>query len=307
MKLKYLYNQASGNYQMAIEQANKWLAIKGCNEKLSDMITFSEKEIMKRYELISLDLSPYKEVLPFRPTAYRDYMLYENHMLNAARGFVKKYMPGQFRIVKAYEKIMRKPFPKLRPSHRYYQHPIFYMGNHLNFISNYDSVAIPAYTKELDYELEIGAFITKPLKNASIEEVIDAIGGFVILNDFTARDVQLDEIATGFGPMKAKNFANAISSVVVSKDDLFHQLENLSVKVFINRELIAKNTTKGKLFSFPEAIAYASSEEQLHPGELFGSGTVPGCTGIENGAMLKKGDEITLEVEGIGQLTNSVA
>jgi len=233
-------------------------------------------------------------------------MLYEKHAIDAARGFVKKYMANLFPIINAYEKLFRKPFPKLKPKKRYYKHPIYYMGNHLNFISNGDAIKIPSYTEELDYELEIAAVITKPLKNASIAEVNNAIGGFLILNDFSARDVQLDEMEAGFGPMKTKNFGNAISSIVVSRDGILAQIENLQVKVIINDKAIIESTTKGKRYSFQEAIAYASWEEQLHPGELFGSGTIPGCTGIENGVMLKKGDTITLEVEGIGQLTNKI-
>lgn len=116
-------------------------------------------------------------------------MLYEKHAIDAAIGFVRKYMSNLLPFVTTYERIFRKPFPKLKPKKRFYQHPIYYMGNHLNFISEGDSIAIPAYTKEMDYELELGAIIKKPLKNASIEEVNDAIGGFLILNDFSARDV----------------------------------------------------------------------------------------------------------------------
>ncbi|MFK7775802.1 MAG: fumarylacetoacetate hydrolase family protein, partial [Saprospiraceae bacterium] len=120
------------------------------------------------------------------------------------------------------------------------------------------------------------------------------------------RDVQLDEMECGFGPMKTKNFGSAISSIVVSKEAINNQVDDLKVKVIINNKTIVESSTKGKLYSFQEAIAYASWEEQLHPGEIFGSGTIPGCTGIENGVMLNKGDKITLEVEGIGQLTNKI-
>ena len=181
------------------------------------------------------------------------------------------------------------------------------MGNHLNFISNNDSISIPSYTKELDYELELAAVITKPIKNASIAEVNDAIGGYLILNDFSARDVQLDEMESGFGPMKTKNFGSAISAIVVGKEAFNNLVDDLKVKVIINSETIVESSTKGKLYSFQEAIAYASWEEQLHAGEIFGSGTIPACTGIENGVMLKRGDTITLEVEGIGQLTNKIS
>ncbi|MFK7906925.1 MAG: fumarylacetoacetate hydrolase family protein [Chitinophagales bacterium] len=303
MKFKTLRNK-EGKYLVALEQNNTWKVVE---DEINLLQCLGKKEMdISKLRLSTYQQHDYQETIPFQPSAYRDFMLYEKHAIDAARGFVKKYMSHLLPIVNTYEKVFKKPFPKLKPKKRYYQHPIYYMGNHLNFISNNDSIAIPSYTKELDYELELAAVITKPLRNASIEAVNDAIGGYLILNDFSARDVQLDEMACGFGPMKTKNFGSAISSIVVSKEALNHQVDNLKVKVIINNKTIVESNTKGKLYSFQEAIAYASWEEQLHPGEIFGSGTIPGCTGIENGVMLNKGDTITLEVENIGQLTNKI-
>jgi 2-keto-4-pentenoate hydratase/2-oxohepta-3-ene-1,7-dioic acid hydratase in catechol pathway len=180
------------------------------------------------------------------------------------------------------------------------------MGNHLNFLTDGDSIKIPSYTEQLDYELELAAVISKPLKNASLEEVEDAIAGFVVLNDFSARDIQMSEMESGFGPMKSKNFGNAISAVFAPKHLLIKKLDCLNTKVIVNNKTIATGSTKGMHYSFQEAIAYASWEERLHPYELFGSGTIPGCSGIENGVMLNAGDVITLEIDGIGQITNKV-
>ena len=303
MKIKTILDKA-GNQLVALEQNNAWKVIQG-EHNLLEYLGKKELDISK-LTLSAYQQSEYQDIIPFRPTAYRDFMLYEKHAIDAARGFVKKYMSHLLPIVNTYEKVFKKPFPKLKPKKRYYQHPIYYMGNHLNFISHNDAIAIPSYTQQLDYELELAAVITKPLKNASTEEVNDAIGGYLILNDFSARDVQLDEMECGFGPMKTKNFGSAISSIVVSKAALNNQLNDLKVKVIINNKTIVESNTQGKLYSFQEAIAYASWEEQLHPGEIFGSGTIPTCTGIENGTMLNKGDTITLEVEGIGQLTNHI-
>jgi len=306
MKLKKTKHKDTASIQIAIELNGIWKIIQDGNTDLLHFLSKTETEIKKNYDLKEYDPNLYRDILPFRPTAYRDFMLYEKHAIEAGRGFVKKYLPGLFPVVNLFEKLTGKTFPKIKPSKRYYQYPIYYMGNHLNFISNEDQIGIPSYTQELDYELELAALIIKPLKNATKEEVNDAIGGFVILNDFSARDVQLDEMSAGFGPMKAKNFGNAISSIVVSKDEILDAIDDLKVKVWINGELIAESSSKNKLYSFQEAIAYASWEEQLHPGELFGSGTIPTCTGIENGRMLKNGDRITLEVEKMGSLSNFV-
>lgn len=307
MKLKKIQHQHSKKHHIALEKNDHWFIIDNCDTPLLELISTPEKTILESYKLVEFNQTNYTDILPFRPSAYRDFMLYEKHAIDAARGFVKKYMPALFPIINTYERLFRKPFPKLKPKKRYYKYPIYYMGNHLNFITNHDNIFIPDYSEELDYELELAAVITRPLKNASPEEAMAAIGGFVILNDFSARDVQLEEMQSGFGPMKTKNFGSAISSIVVSRDELASQLDHLSVKVMINGKHIIESSTEGKLYSFEAAIAFASWEEQLHPGELFGSGTIPGCTGIENGIMLKKGDQITLEITGIGQLINQVA
>jgi 2-keto-4-pentenoate hydratase/2-oxohepta-3-ene-1,7-dioic acid hydratase in catechol pathway len=290
-----------------LQAGSQWQKIDNQAYSVFDLVDMSAQQIQSIIKVIDVnELSKLLPVLPFQPSAYRDFMLYEKHAIDAARGFVKKYIPKALPIVKCYEKVFSKPFPKLKPAARYYQHPIYYMGNHLNMIPNLSTVAIPEYTRQLDYELEIAAFITKPLKNATLEQAREAIGGFLILNDFSARDVQLDEIKTGFGPMKTKNFASALSSFIVSKNSIIDQIDNLTTRVFINNQLVAESQTHGKLYSFEQAIVYASWEEQLHAGELFGSGTVPGCTGIENGQMLNKGDTIRLEVEHLGTLENTI-
>lgn len=306
MKYTKRYNTEKNLEEFVIEIDGQYQVIKNYTSSFIGLLNMPSNEIDKLEKEFIKNIEIYKPILPFKPAAYRDFMLYEKHAIDAARGFVKKYMPNILPIVTIYEKILRKPFPKLKPKKRFYQHPIYYMGNHLNFISDGDSIKIPSYTKEMDYELELGVVITKPLKNATIDEVNDAIGGFLILNDFSARDVQLDEINSGFGPMKTKNFGSAISSVVVGKTTLINKVDELNVKVIINGKTIVESSTKGKIYSLQQAIAYASWEEQLHPGELFGSGTIPGCTGIENGVMLNKGDVITLEIEEIGSLTNKI-
>lgn len=306
MKYSRLYDKERKVEKLAIENNGEWQIITQSKMTFCDLLN-TPLEILYKLDKETINKSDsFQSIIPFKPVAYRDFMLYEKHAIDAARGFVKKYMPNLFPIVSAYEKILKKTFPKLKPKKRFYQHPIYYMGNHLNFVSEGDSISIPSYTKELDYELELGVLITKPLKNASIDEVNDAIGGFLILNDFSARDIQINEMDSGFGPMKTKNFGSSISSIVTGKDQLINRIDDLNVRVLINEKMIVESNTKGKSYSIQEAIAYASWEEQLHPGELFGSGTIPGCTGIENGIMLNKGDVITLEIEGIGSLTNEI-
>ena len=251
-------------------------------------------------------IKDYIPQIPFQPLSYRDFMLYEQHYIDAKRGFIEKYMPSLLTIINIYERVANRTFPKLLPEKRWYEYPIYYLGNHLSFVTDQAKITIPPYTKELDYELELGAVLCRPLKNATPEESKLAIGGFVIFNDFSARDVQADEMKCGFGPMKAKNFANSISTVVVTADEILPVIDQLNVKVIINDELEMDTNTSGSYHSLAEAVAYASWEEQLHPGEFIATGTIPGCSGIENGLMLESGDKIRLEISGIGSLENYV-
>jgi len=245
-------------------------------------------------------------VIPFAPRSFRDFMLYEAHAIAAARGFVNAFMPGAARIVTAYEALTGLVFPKLKPHALWYRQPVYYMGNHLTVATDGDDIAIPSYTRALDYELELGFVLAKPLIDATPEQCEAAIGGFVVLNDFSARDVQAEEMASGFGPQKAKHFASAISKVVVTADEILPRWQNLKGSVRLNGALVTETSTAGAKWLLGEVIAHACRGEQLHPGELFGTGTLPGGSGIETGHLLKPGDRVEIGIDGIGTLSNRI-
>lgn len=244
--------------------------------------------------------------LPFAPRSFRDFMLYETHAIDAARGFVRRYMPAAARIAGAYEAITRRTFPPLKPAKLWFRQPIYYFGNHLTFAVDGADVACPGYTRALDYELELGFVLAHPLLDATPEAAERAIGGFVVLNDFSARDVQLAEMRSGFGPQKAKHFASAMSAVVVSADEILPRWCELAGSITLNGAVVAECATKGAHFSLGEALAHASRGEQLFPGELFGTGTLPGGSGIESGRLLVRGDRIGLSIDGIGAVANRI-
>ena len=244
--------------------------------------------------------------LPFAPASFRDFMLYERHAIDAARGFVRRFMPGIWPVVRAYEAVLGPPFPLLKPDRLWYRQPIYYMGNHLAFAGDGDAIAIPSYTQALDYELELGFVLARPLFNASADEAEAAIGGFVVVNDFSARDVQHDEMRSGFGPQKAKHFRNGISSVVVSADEILPRWRDLRGSVRINGTLVAEPSSAGPRWSLGEALAHVSRSERLHPGELFATGTLPGGCGIETGRLLAAGDMIDIGLDGVGTLRNLI-
>lgn len=245
-------------------------------------------------------------ILPFAPASFRDFMLYEKHVIDASRGYAKRFMPRAFPMTQFIEKLTGKPFKKFRPHPLWYQQPIYYLSNHLNFGVSGDDIAWPSFTKALDYELELGAVITKPLFNASPEEAFAAIGGFVVLNDVSARDIQKEEMESGFGPQKAKHFFSTMSAVVATADDILPYIDDLDASVSINGTELAQCHSGGMKFSMGEAISFASKGEQLHPGELFGSGTLPGGGGMENGHWLNPGDKVTLKIDRIGDVTNII-
>ncbi|MGB3352974.1 MAG: fumarylacetoacetate hydrolase family protein [Mycobacterium sp.] len=246
-------------------------------------------------------------VLPFQPASFRDFMLYERHAIDAARGLVKRFHPGQSRATAAVEKLTRKPFPLFKPKALFYRQPIYYMSNHLNFVPSGSPVAIPSYSSALDFELEIGFVLQAPLFDASPREALDAIGAFVVVNDFSARDVQRSEMATGFGPQKAKHFLSSMSVIAVTADEILPRITDLSGSVAINGTTISTVFSSGMQWSLGEVLAHASRSEMLYPGELFATGTLPGGSGMETGRWLRPGDRLTLAIDQIGEISHPIS
>ncbi len=252
---------------------------------------------------VSANVQP---VLPFSPKSFRDFMLFEQHVIDSTRGYVQRFLPKLYPITRFYERITGKVFPKFKPHALWYRQPIYYFGNHMNFLTEGETIEWPAYSNALDYELELGAILAKPLCNATKEEARDAIGGFVVLNDVSARDCQKDEMESGFGPQRAKHFVNVMSAIVVTADEFLPNLSNLNGSILINDKRVATCDGRKMQYELPEAIAFLSQGEALHPGELFGTGTIPGGTGLENNHWVKRGDKISLEIDGLDCLSNYI-
>lgn len=243
-------------------------------------------------------------LMPFAPLSFRDFMLYEDHVVAASRGIARAYLPAAYRFTSLYERTTRSTFPKFKPGALWYRQPIYYMGNALTFVPSETPVVAPAYADSLDYELELGFVLAAPLRDATPQEAVEAIGGYVVLNDFSARNVQLEEMRSGFGPQKAKHFLSSMSSDLVSASEV--DVADLGARVSVNGSVVATSSTRGPAHSLGEALAHASWSEQLYPGELFGTGTLPGCSGIESGVTLRPGDVLELELEGIGTIRHEI-
>jgi 2-keto-4-pentenoate hydratase/2-oxohepta-3-ene-1,7-dioic acid hydratase in catechol pathway len=249
-----------------------------------------------------------------RPESIREFMVFEQHVINCTRRFGMPRWAAS--LDRAVEKTLgRKATLARRMARPWYERPVYYKGNRMNVIGDGAQVTMPRYTKAFDWELEFGIFLCKQGRDISKEKGRDFIGGYTIFNDFSARDIQKQEMGGRLGPAKGKDFdgGNAIGPVLVTPDEIPDPC-NLTMRARINGEEVSYGHTKGMRWTFEELIAYVSQDETLYPGEFFGSGTgtVPEsgtnrcCCGLEMGLFLKAGDTVELEVERIGTLTNHV-
>ena len=244
---------------------------------------------------------------PFRPAAFRDCSLWQEHMIGVARGLLRLRESAATTISDGYERLARRPFPRLRPRPLWHERPLYYKGNPATFIGDGDTVRWPAYAQALDYELEVGVVITRDCSDLTRDEALGVAGGFVLLNDFSARDVQFREMTEGLmGPAKSKDFGTALGSVVVTAPQFLPELDRLDVEVRVNGELWGAGTTRNMEHSVADVVAYASAGEWLAAGTVIGLGTVPGCSGIETGRWLSPGDVVELSAGPLGRLRTTV-
>ncbi|HVC63769.1 MAG TPA: fumarylacetoacetate hydrolase family protein [Acetobacteraceae bacterium] len=189
----------------------------------------------------------------------------------------------------------------------YRAQPIWYISNRFSVVGQDAVVRWPAYSRVMDFELEVAIVIGKGGADIAVDAARQHIFGYTIMNDFSARDQQRREMEGGLGPTKGKSFdtGNAIGPWIVTADEIADPYA-LSVAVRVDGEEWVRTTTAGMLHSYEQIIAFISRNETLHPGEIIAGGTVGGCCGLEMGRFLADGSTIELEVAGIGVLRNKV-
>jgi len=189
----------------------------------------------------------------------------------------------------------------------WYKKPGYYKGNLFSIIGTNANVYWPEYSQVIDYELEVALVTSKQGKNVSIENADDYIYGYMIFNDFSARDAQYLEMQTGLGPSKGKDFdtGNSIGPWLVTKDEITNS-QDLVMVARINGEEWSRGSTSEMQHDFKSIICHASDSETFYAGEIIGSGTVGGGCGNEQGRFLKNGDQVELEVTGLGILKNKI-
>jgi fumarylacetoacetate (FAA) hydrolase len=204
----------------------------------------------------------------------------------------------------------------------WYRIPVFYLSNTSEIRGPGDPVWAPRGSSELDFELEIGAIVDTPAVNLSADRAEEAIGGYCILNDWSARDLQREETAVRLGPAKGKDFATSIGPWFVTPDELAGAraadapAPDLAMTATVltaeGRGVeISRGSWASAQFSFGQMLARASTDVHLRPGEILGSGTVStGCLlevkDATLGRWLEPGDEVVLAVERLGELRSPI-
>jgi fumarylacetoacetate (FAA) hydrolase len=197
----------------------------------------------------------------------------------------------------------------------WYRLPIFYFSNVSEIRGPGEPVWAPRGSEELDYELEVAALVDTPVRDLEAARGGEAIGGYTILNDWSARDLQREETTVRLGPAKGKDFASTIGPWLVTPDELADARRDtgydLAMTAAVNGQELSRGTWSSAQFGFCEMIERASADVLLRPGDLIGSGTVgTGCL-LEVreetlGRYLEPGDTVTLAIERLGELTSPV-
>ena len=198
--------------------------------------------------------------------------------------------------------------------------PVYYYSNHSSISGPGNIYLNKIHLNKLDFELELSIIIGKEGKNISVDKADEYIFGFMILNDWSARDVQVDEMKLNLGPAKGKDFSTTIGPYLVTKDELKHKITpsnkgniyDLNMKAFINDKQVSSDSSKNMHWTFAEIISHISKGTSLYPGDIIGSGTcATGCLyelNLTNKTdnWLQINDLIRLEIDELGALENKI-
>ncbi|MGW2220494.1 fumarylacetoacetate hydrolase family protein [Nonomuraea sp. NPDC001684] len=255
-----------------------------------------EQALASSAETVPLAQARLRAPVP-RPPSIRDCLCFLDHMRNCRQA------AGQ---------------PRTLPD-AWYQVPAFYFACPSTVVGPYDDVTISPGSAWFDFELEIAAVIGPGGRDLTPEEAEEHIIGYTVYNDWSARDLQLRESPLAIGQAKGKDGATTLGPFLVTPDELAPYRRDgrlaLRVEAAVNGEIVGSGRTDGMDWSFGEVVSYASRGVDLLPGDVFGSGTVPGCCLVEHLSMadpsafpgwLGDGDVVELTVEGLGRTRQTV-
>jgi 2-keto-4-pentenoate hydratase/2-oxohepta-3-ene-1,7-dioic acid hydratase in catechol pathway len=183
--------------------------------------------------------------------------------------------------------------------------PVYYKGNRRSIVGPGAVVAWPSYTEKLDYECEVAAVVGRSGRDLTAAAAEAHVFGYTIMNDWSARDVQRDEMACWLGPAKAKDFATTLGPWLVTPDEWSPEQPH-AMEVLVDGEVWSAGTTEGRRWTFPEMLAWVSRDEDLYATDVLGSGTFGGGCGLDLDRWLPSACEVELRVAGLGALVNRV-
>lgn len=261
---------------------------------------FSEKKLPKDIDGLRTS-TPLKDVtllspLP-RPPSMRDGYAFRQHVETARRNRGLEMIP------------------------EFDQFPVFYFTNHTGVVGPGPVMVREQHLDRLDFELEAAVVVGKQGRNLSAKAADQAIFGMMIMNDFSARALQMEEMKLSLGPAKGKDFATGLGPYLVTMDELARfevetphgRKHNLEMRAFVNGVQVSKGNVKDMNWTFGQILERASYGVTLYPGDVIGSGTCgTGCflelngSKITNNQWLQVGDVVALEIDGLGRLENTV-
>lgn len=238
------------------------------------------REALDRNDLDRHTVPEPRLLAPLMPGSLRDFLAFEDHVVagSARRG---------------------EPVPD-----PWYELPVYYKGNHRSIYGPDEEIPWPAFTEELDYELEVACVLGGRGRDLDEDAARALIFGYTLMNDWSARDIQRKEMACRLGPAKGKDFATSLGPCIVTADDL--DPGDLDLEARVDGETWSKGNLGTTRWTFPQMIAHVSQDEDVWPGDIYGSGTFGGGCGLDLGKLLWPGATVELEADGIGVLRNVV-
>lgn len=302
-----------GDYVIDMERSQEWAQGSGrCEQQRpfsASLLRFLEAGPEARQQAIAIAALLDEQIVQTESFAQR---LIETRLLSPLP------QPRSFRDFYAFEEHVKTARGRrgLDMVPEWYDFPVFYFSNHNAFLGPDADIERPSYTEWLDYELEIACIIGKEGRNIKPEQAHEYIAGFTILNDWSARDIQREEVKVGLGPAKGKDFATSMGPYLLTLDELSDVYDpsrgrwSLEMVARINGQELSRGNFSTIYFSFGDLIARASDGVTLYPGDVIGSGTVgTGCIlelGTDAHRWLQPGDTVELEIERLGTLRNKI-
>ncbi|GAA0984116.1 hypothetical protein GCM10009555_057240 [Acrocarpospora macrocephala] len=254
-----------------------------------DLAAAAEAILADPLEVLRIDEATLTAPIP-RPPSIRDFMAFEDHLkpILAARG------------------------ASIDPA--WYEIPAFYFTNPAAAKGPFEDVRAAPGAVELDFELEVAAVIGRPGSDLDVDAAQHLIAGYILMNDWSARDLQRRERGVGLGPAKGKDWATSFGPFFVTADE-FPMVDgqarpDLPLRASVNGRPYSAGNLSELYWTFGEMIAYASRGTELRPGDIIGSGTVgTGCIadlsarhGLDSYPWLRPGDRVRLEADRLGAI-----